>query len=46
MMAVLFMVGQNAEDPSIVEEMLDIQKYPRKPKYYISKIFFLKNALN
>lgn len=32
MVAILFLVGQGAEDPSIIEEMLDVDKYPRKPK--------------
>lgn len=33
MVAVLFLVGQGFEKPSIVTELLDVSKYPRKPGY-------------
>ncbi|KAJ6784124.1 hypothetical protein PWT90_07274 [Aphanocladium album] len=33
MVAVLFLVGQGFEKPSIVTELLDVNKYPRKPGY-------------
>ncbi|KAJ5749267.1 uncharacterized protein N7511_010963 [Penicillium nucicola] len=33
MVAILFLVGQGLESPSIVPELLDIQKNPRKPTY-------------
>ena len=33
MMAILFMVGQKLEEPSIVTAMLDILKYPARPVY-------------
>ncbi|OAA74768.1 pseudouridylate synthase 3 [Akanthomyces lecanii RCEF 1005] len=33
MVAVLFLVGQRFEKPSIVTELLDVGKYPRKPGY-------------
>ncbi|KAJ5308084.1 hypothetical protein N7476_008740 [Penicillium atrosanguineum] len=33
MVAVLFLVGQGLESPSIVAELLDIAKNPRKPTY-------------
>ncbi|OAA39625.1 pseudouridylate synthase 3 [Beauveria brongniartii RCEF 3172] len=33
MVAVLFLVGQGLEKPSIVTELLDVDKYPRKPGY-------------
>lgn len=33
MVAVLFLVGQGFEKPSIVTELLDVAKYPRKPGY-------------
>lgn len=33
MIAVLFLVGQRLEKPSIVSELLDIEKYPGKPNY-------------
>ncbi|KAL4487859.1 hypothetical protein ABPG72_022719 [Tetrahymena utriculariae] len=33
MMAILFLVGKKQEDPSIVTELLDIQKNPSKPNY-------------
>jgi len=33
MMAILFLVGQRLEDPEIVRDLLDIEKYPAKPEY-------------
>ena len=33
MVAVLFLVGQGLEKPSIVSELLDVQKNPRRPTY-------------
>lgn len=33
MVAVLFLVGQGLEEPSIVDELLDIKKYPGRPMY-------------
>ncbi|EED19475.1 pseudouridylate synthase 3 [Talaromyces stipitatus ATCC 10500] len=33
MVAILFLVGQGVEDPSIVSELLDVSKHPRKPTY-------------
>ncbi|KAJ5888569.1 hypothetical protein N7495_008610 [Penicillium taxi] len=33
MVAVLFLVGQGLESPSIVAELLDVKKNPRKPTY-------------
>ncbi|EGX94232.1 pseudouridylate synthase 3 [Cordyceps militaris CM01] len=33
MVAVLFLVGLRLEKPSIVSELLDVNKYPRKPGY-------------
>ncbi|OCT46999.1 putative pseudouridylate synthase [Cladophialophora carrionii] len=33
MVAVLFLVGQGLEDPSIVDELLDVQKHPGRPMY-------------
>lgn len=33
MVAVLFLVGQGVESPSIVPELLDVSKNPRKPTY-------------
>ncbi|XP_052739085.1 tRNA pseudouridine(38/39) synthase [Bicyclus anynana] len=32
-MAVLVLVGQGQEPPSVVKELLDVDKYPRKPQY-------------
>ncbi|KAG5897914.1 hypothetical protein JTB14_014031 [Gonioctena quinquepunctata] len=32
-MGVLFLIGQNKEDPSVVEELLNVEKNPRKPEY-------------
>ncbi|KAB2577532.1 Pseudouridylate synthase 3 [Lasiodiplodia theobromae] len=33
LIAVLFLVGQGLEKPTIVKELLDVQKNPTKPKY-------------
>ena len=33
MMAILFLVGQRLEQPEIVRDLLDIEKYPTKPEY-------------
>ena len=33
MMAILFLVGQRLEEPEIVRDLLDIEKYPTKPEY-------------
>lgn len=33
MVAVLFLVGQGLEPPSIVSELLDVERNPRKPNY-------------
>jgi tRNA pseudouridine38/39 synthase len=33
MVAILFAVGQGLESPSVVSELLDVEKYPRKPIY-------------
>jgi tRNA pseudouridine38/39 synthase len=33
MISVLFMVGQGYEKPSIVKELLDVEKNPRRPNY-------------
>jgi tRNA pseudouridine38/39 synthase len=35
-MSILFMVGKGQEKPSIVSDMLDIQKYPAKPVYELA----------
>ncbi|ESO90936.1 hypothetical protein LOTGIDRAFT_176790 [Lottia gigantea] len=41
---VLILVGQGKEDPSIIDELLDIEKHPRKPQYnmasYIPLVLF------
>lgn len=34
--AVLFLVGQGLEEPSVVDELLDIEKYPGRPQYVIA----------
>ena len=31
--AVLFLIGQKKEEPSIIDDLLDIEKYPCKPQY-------------
>ena len=33
MVAILFLVGQGLEKPSIVRELLDVEKNPRRPTY-------------
>lgn len=33
MVAVMFLAGQKLESPSVVDELLDIEKYPSKPTY-------------
>ena len=33
MMAIMFLVGQRLEHPSIVLDLLDVEKYPRRPVY-------------
>lgn len=34
--AVLFLVGQKLEEPSIVADLLDVKKYPGRPQYVIA----------
>lgn len=33
MMAILFLIGQRMEGPEIIDELLDVEKNPRKPQY-------------
>lgn len=33
MMAVLFLIGQKLEKPQIIDELMDIDKYPNRPIY-------------
>jgi len=33
MMAILFLVGQHLENPEIVKDLLNIEKYPQRPDY-------------
>ena len=33
MMAILFLIGNGLEDPSIIGHMLDLERCPRKPQY-------------
>jgi tRNA pseudouridine38/39 synthase len=33
MTSILFMIGMGKEKPSIIKELLDLKKYPRKPNY-------------
>lgn len=35
-MAILMLVGEGKEDPSIVMELLDVNKHPRKPQYCLA----------
>ncbi|EHK26594.1 uncharacterized protein TRIVIDRAFT_134370, partial [Trichoderma virens Gv29-8] len=36
MVAVLFLVGQGLEQPSLVSELLDVEKNPRRPNYVMA----------
>ena len=36
MVAVLFLVGQGLEPPSIIQQLLDVEKNPRKPNYVMA----------
>ena len=33
MMAVLLLIGQKLEAPDIIDQLLDVEKNPRKPQY-------------
>ncbi|KAI1093360.1 pseudouridine synthase [Rostrohypoxylon terebratum] len=37
MVAVIFMVGQGLEDPSIVDRLLDVEAEPRRPNYVLAE---------
>ncbi|RMZ87734.1 hypothetical protein DV736_g5045, partial [Chaetothyriales sp. CBS 134916] len=37
MMGVLFLVGQGLEEPSVIDELLDIDKNPRRPLYEMAE---------
>ncbi|KAM6043407.1 tRNA pseudouridine(38/39) synthase isoform 2-T2 [Chlamydotis macqueenii] len=39
MMAVLFLIGQKMEKPEIIDELLDVEKNPRKPQYSMAVEF-------
>ncbi|XP_009869823.1 PREDICTED: tRNA pseudouridine(38/39) synthase-like, partial [Apaloderma vittatum] len=39
MMAVLFLIGQRMESPEIIDELLDVEKNPRKPQYSMAVEF-------
>uniref|UniRef100_A0A7M4DX97 Pseudouridine synthase 3 n=1 Tax=Crocodylus porosus TaxID=8502 RepID=A0A7M4DX97_CROPO len=39
MMAILFLIGQRMEDPEIIDELLDVEKNPRKPQYSMAVEF-------
>jgi tRNA pseudouridine38/39 synthase len=36
MVAVLFMVGREQEPPSIVKDLLNLEKYPQKPQFHMA----------
>ncbi|KAF8475685.1 pseudouridine synthase [Kalaharituber pfeilii] len=36
MIAVLFLIGQGFEEPSLIKALLDTEKHPRKPQYEIA----------
>ncbi|XP_040508009.1 tRNA pseudouridine(38/39) synthase isoform X1 [Gallus gallus] len=39
MMAILFLIGQRMEGPEIIDELLDVEKNPRKPQYSMAVEF-------
>ncbi|XP_069737997.1 tRNA pseudouridine(38/39) synthase-like isoform X1 [Phaenicophaeus curvirostris] len=39
MMAILFLIGQRMESPKIIDELLDVEKNPRKPQYSMAVEF-------
>ncbi|NXC22237.1 PUS3 synthase, partial [Corythaeola cristata] len=39
MMAILFLIGQKMERPEIIDELLDVEKNPRKPQYSMAVEF-------
>ncbi|NWW98993.1 PUS3 synthase, partial [Caloenas nicobarica] len=39
MVAVLFLIGQGMERPEIIDELLDVEKNPRKPQYSMAVEF-------
>lgn len=36
LMGVLFLIGQGKEEPEIILELLNIEKYPKKPQYNLA----------
>ncbi|XP_032625903.1 tRNA pseudouridine(38/39) synthase [Chelonoidis abingdonii] len=39
MMAILLLIGQRMENPEIIDELLDVEKNPRKPQYSMAVEF-------
>ncbi|NXP41783.1 PUS3 synthase, partial [Leiothrix lutea] len=39
MMAVLFLIGQGMESPDVIDELLNVEKNPRKPQYSMAVEF-------
>ncbi|XP_019325932.1 PREDICTED: LOW QUALITY PROTEIN: tRNA pseudouridine(38/39) synthase [Aptenodytes forsteri] len=39
MVAILFLIGQRMESPEIIDELLDVEKNPRKPQYSMAVEF-------
>ncbi|XP_071625269.1 tRNA pseudouridine(38/39) synthase [Heliangelus exortis] len=39
MMAILFLIGQRMESPEIIDQLLDVEKNPRKPQYSMAVEF-------
>ncbi|KAJ2905150.1 tRNA pseudouridine(38/39) synthase [Zalerion maritima] len=37
MIGILFLVGQGLEKPTIVRDLLDVEKYPKKPQYTMAE---------
>jgi tRNA pseudouridine38/39 synthase len=36
MMQMLFMVGKGAEEPEVIDLLLDVEKCPKKPHFYLA----------
>ncbi|VVU94907.1 tRNA pseudouridine synthase [seawater metagenome] len=41
MTAILFLIGNNKEKPSLIKTLLEVDKYPRKPQYNMSNPYQL-----
>jgi hypothetical protein len=43
-MEILFLVGDGSEEPTIIDELLNIEKYPSRPSYS-RKLFYIKKLI-